>query len=324
LRPDPGSSISVCVVIAAYNASGTVGRAVASALRQPQVSQVVIVDDSSNDETLRTALSADDGSGRVSTTRQAENRGPAAARNRALALAQAEFVCVLDADDWLQDGRFARMLASTPAEWDFLADDLLLATESTPEVPWGRLLELPDGTQAIIDLPHFIRANLPDPRRPRRELGYLKPLMRREFLQQAGLCYDETLRLGEDYTLYAQALLRGARFILAPACGYVAVERTGSLSRAHGVAEIAALLVADDKLIQEARQSRPDAVNDLRVHRRSVSRNLEYRLLLDAKRRGDWAAVARGLLGSPGAFAYVMRETVRARLVRRGRSSRAR
>ena len=304
----------ICVVVAARNAAATVRRAIISALRQAEVSQVIVVDDASGDETSQSALDADDGSGRLLLVRLSGNVGPAAARNQALAQARVELVCVLDADDWVQDGRFGRMLASGGDHWDLLADDLLLAAEGTPELPAARMLGLADDTRTTIDLVSFIAANIPNPRRPRQELGYLKPLMRRSFLEQASLRYDESLRLGEDYSLYAQALVRGARLVLLPACGYVAVARAGSLSRAHGVTEIAALLAADERLIDEARQLRPDAVAILDAHRRSVLRNLEYRRLLDAKRHGDWAEVTRQLFSSPETVAYVLSQTLRARI----------
>lgn len=306
--------VDICVIVAAFNAADTIGRAVSSALRQPEVSEVIVIDDGSPDATADAALAADDRSGRLQLIPLPSNAGPAAARNRGLAASEAEFVCVLDADDWFQDGRFERMTFAADAQWDLLADDLMQAREDAPNAAISFLLGLPDGAQRNINLVSFVEANIPDHRRPRQELGYLKPLMRRRFLEQANLRYDESLRLGEDYVLYAQALLRGAGLTLIPACGYVAVARAGSLSRAHGVADLAQLLAADERLIDEARAARPDAVTVLEAHRRSVLHNLEYRRVLDAKRRGDWTQAVRHLFSSPGTTAYVLEQTLRARL----------
>jgi hypothetical protein len=83
----------------------------------------------------------------------------------------------------------------------------------------------------------------------RKELGYLKPLIRRSFLDHHGLRYDEGLRLGEDYALYARALAAGARFLLVPTAGYVAVERADSLSARHNRRDLEALRNSDRELM---------------------------------------------------------------------------
>ncbi|RUY70024.1 glycosyltransferase, partial [Mesorhizobium sp. M7A.F.Ca.CA.001.13.1.1] len=59
----------VCVIIAAKNAAATIAVAIASALREPEVAEVVVVDDASTDDTAGVARSADDGSGRLSVMR---------------------------------------------------------------------------------------------------------------------------------------------------------------------------------------------------------------------------------------------------------------
>ncbi len=74
------------VVIAAYEAAGTVGDAVASVLRQSaQDFEVIVIDDGSRDETAAVASQFDDP--RVHVHRQ-QNAGPSAARNRGIELAR--------------------------------------------------------------------------------------------------------------------------------------------------------------------------------------------------------------------------------------------
>ena len=76
----------ICVVIAARNAAGTIAAAISSALREPEVGEVIVVDDASTDDTPRAVTRADDGSGRLSMIRFDQNRGPAHARNAAALL----------------------------------------------------------------------------------------------------------------------------------------------------------------------------------------------------------------------------------------------
>ena len=90
----------VCVIIAAKNAQETIGRAVRSALAEPEVAEVVVVDDGSNDRTMAAAAEADDGSKRLDIIRFRVNRGPSAARNHAIAISRAPLISILDADDF--------------------------------------------------------------------------------------------------------------------------------------------------------------------------------------------------------------------------------
>ncbi len=95
--------MKVSVVIPAYNAEATIGRAVTQSLAQargPLEVDVIVVDDGSNDDTAKVA-----GSAGATVIRQ-ENAGPAAARNRGWQAAAGEIVCFIDADcipceDWL-------------------------------------------------------------------------------------------------------------------------------------------------------------------------------------------------------------------------------
>jgi succinoglycan biosynthesis protein ExoU len=73
--------------------------------------------------------------------------------------------------------------------------------------------------------------------------------MRRAFLERNELTYNEAMRLGEDYDLYARALALGGRMRLIPYAGYVSVMRSNSLSAVHSRADLCALEAADDRLL---------------------------------------------------------------------------
>ena len=188
---------AVCVIIPAYNAAATIADAVRTSLAEPEVAQVIVVDDASADETAAAARSAAQGDARLTVLACSSNGGPAAARNLALDAARSPWVAVVDSDDFLLPGRFARLLAA--ADGDLVADNILFVDDATrPEQA------RPDehATEGIIDidLAAFVRANLPQGG-DRGEWGFLKPIIRRDFLQRHGLRYDERLRLGEDYDL---------------------------------------------------------------------------------------------------------------------------
>ena len=121
---------TVCVIIAAKNAEETIGRAVRSALAEPEVAEVVVVDDGSGDRTMAAAGAADDGSGRLDIVRFPANRGPSAARNHAISHSRAPLIAILDADDFFFPGRFRPMLACR--DWDFIADNIAFMERAEP------------------------------------------------------------------------------------------------------------------------------------------------------------------------------------------------
>lgn len=266
----------VAVVIAAYQAADSIGLAVRSALAEPEVSEVWVVDDASSDGTATEALRHDDGSGRLHILTQSANRGPAAARNRALALATARWVCVLDADDHFLAGRIGRMLAAG-GEAEFIAD----RPQRDGALPAGACPAL-----QVVNLEQFIRANISRPGRSREEMGFIKPLMRRDFLTEHALAYDESLRLGEDYDLYGRALALGARLHLLPAMGYWATTRADSLSGRHGIADLEALRDCDLRLARLRRLS-PTEGRAVRAHYQSIDARVQWRRLIEAVKTRD-------------------------------------
>src|ERR1051325_8284367 len=89
----------VSIIVPVCNGESSIGDALASALGQSyQNVEVIVVDDGSRDRTGEIVESIARRDGRVRLVTQ-DNRGVAAARNRALADATGELVAPLDADD---------------------------------------------------------------------------------------------------------------------------------------------------------------------------------------------------------------------------------
>jgi glycosyltransferase involved in cell wall biosynthesis len=101
----------VSILIPAYNAEWWVTHTIKSALAQnwPRT-EVVVVDDGSADNTVAAARRFE--SRRVKVVSQ-ERLGAAAARNRALSLAQGDFIQWLDADDLLAPDKLSRQLEAS-------------------------------------------------------------------------------------------------------------------------------------------------------------------------------------------------------------------
>ena len=93
--------MNVSVIVPCFNHAATLTRALESALRQPGVREVIVVDDASTDDGLEVAHALAARDPRVLVCPQEVNRGPGAARNRGVTQASCPFICFLDADDEL-------------------------------------------------------------------------------------------------------------------------------------------------------------------------------------------------------------------------------
>ena len=91
----------VSVIIPSYNAEQFIGQAIESVMAQTYPSyEMIVVDDGSTDKTKEILKEFD---GQIRCVHQ-ENRGPSAARNAGIEIAQGTYICFLDADDlWTPD-----------------------------------------------------------------------------------------------------------------------------------------------------------------------------------------------------------------------------
>jgi glycosyltransferase involved in cell wall biosynthesis len=105
--------IRVSTIIPVYNNATTVAQAIDSALVQEfEGQEVIVVNDGSTDATSRIL----EGYGRKINVVTQPNRGRAAARNAALAVAKGEYVAFLDADDEWLPHKLARLVPVLDAD----------------------------------------------------------------------------------------------------------------------------------------------------------------------------------------------------------------
>ncbi|RVD12597.1 glycosyltransferase family 2 protein, partial [Mesorhizobium sp. M7A.F.Ca.ET.027.02.1.1] len=217
MQPDVSSVPDVSFVIAAYNAEATLDRAIASAIAQKGVSvEIIVVDDKSRDATLDVARAYPGDIVRVVAL--ASNRGPGGARNAGLDAARGRWIAVLDSDDAVFPGRLAAMIArAESADAQIAVDNLQVVREDgvIEDAMFPR--QYLEGLREI-SLATYIAGNVVF--ESKFNLGYLKPIFQREFLNENRLRYDEKLRIGEDYILFAGALAKGGKCVVEPDIGY--------------------------------------------------------------------------------------------------------
>jgi succinoglycan biosynthesis protein ExoO len=284
---------AVTVLIAAYNAAGFVGRAIASALTQSLAPlEVLVVDDASTDDTgpvVRQLAAADS---RIQLITLQRNGGPSAARNAGLDAARGEWIAVLDADDAFMPQRLERMLHfAVQSAADIVVDNFRSYRVATDSI--GPPVLDPAPGDSLIPFEDFLaRAR---PLRDETDWGLLKPIFRRAFLQEHGLRYPLSSRHGEDFLFMVDAFLHGARYALVREAGYLYTGRSSNLSRStlnyRLMYEHTKALVGDERI-------RSDPVLVRRLHERAIAvRRLaaitDYERFLKER---DYASLARHLL----------------------------
>ncbi|MEO5335369.1 MAG: glycosyltransferase family 2 protein [Magnetospirillum sp. WYHS-4] len=194
----------VTVVMPAFKAEATLGRALASIAAQTRrPREVIVVVDGTADPSAAAAEAARPVLGDIALTvvRQ-EKKGPGAARNRGLAEASAPWIAFLDADDeWLPE-KLERTLAAIEGEGLTLAATSFLRQ---------------DGSETPVDCTRRFRTD--DPWDALYRHGYLATstvVARRDALLAAG-GFDETLPTAQDFDLWLKVLAQpGARFVVLP------------------------------------------------------------------------------------------------------------
>jgi succinoglycan biosynthesis protein ExoO len=207
----------VSVIVPAYNAAGFLERALNSALAQTMPNlEVIVVDDASKDTTLALAHEVAARDPRVRVLRNESNCGMYPTYNRAIDAARGEWIAALDADDvWLPE-RLEKMLAVSAGE-DAVSDDELILRTSPHHRGRVRALSLLATHGVTMTTPRRISTL----EFVRNDLGLLKPLIRRSFLEQQELKYDADLKIVADFSLYIKLLLAGARWLQMPNAYYL-------------------------------------------------------------------------------------------------------
>lgn len=306
----PQRVVDTAVLIAAYNAEATLERAIVSALEAPETAEVCVIDDASQDGTLRCAQAWSARDARVKVIAQPANAGPAAARNRGIDATTAPWITILDADDYFLPGRLTKLHAHAE-EADFVAGALTRIREGEI-APAATAPFRPEP----LSFEQFLRGNMGNAHGPL-DLGFLKPMFRRAFIDAHGIRYQEHLRLGEDYELYARALALGARFLLGGPVGYISVERPGSLSKDHSEGDLERMRDCDDALgaLRPLSHSERRA---LRAHWTSVDCRLQWRRLISAVKARD-ARAAMSTFHTPASAAYLGIRLAEQAMLRGGR-----
>ncbi|MBB4955117.1 succinoglycan biosynthesis protein ExoO [Agrobacterium vitis] len=290
----------VTVVIAAYNAADTIERAIESALSQVSVTvEVIVADDCSSDQTCERVLSLHDP--RVSLIALEQNKGPGGARNAAIARARGRWIAVLDSDDVFKPMRLFNMLErAKESDAQIVVDNLDVIDMDNHR----RTMFVEEALFQLgqLDLARFIRSNILF--KAEHNFGYMKPVFERAFLTEKALCFDENLRIGEDYLLLASALAEGGLCAIAPTAGYVYYIRAGSISRVLRLHHVEAMLKADEGFLRRYPLQGP-ALAAQKKRTASLHEAHAFISLIDSLKARSVSGVLKAALANPLALRHL-------------------
>jgi glycosyltransferase involved in cell wall biosynthesis len=261
----------ISIVIPCYNAEAFIGDAIASALAQSHADvECIVVDDRSTDGSVAIIARAAAGDPRVKPVFLPENLGASGARNAGLAVASGDWITLLDADDLYRPTRLERLLATAlAADAAMVVDNQQVcafpATTST-QLAFGFIHE--DPTQVTPELYFAEAAKFGRWLSP----GYMKPMFRADLVRALNLRFDPRFKTGEDFLLYADALVDRPRFVACAFAGYVYRRREGSLSRAGGEHLRAQARLSDVILERHGDKLSAQATASLRARKQLMSR----------------------------------------------------
>lgn len=217
-------TLLVSVIIPAFNAAGTIIRAIDSVRAQGIAAlEIIVVDDGSSDGTAEVVGKNIRPGEQIRLQRMPKNSGVSAARNMGISLARGTFLAFLDADDiWLPD-KLRKQIDAMEQDCaiTLVSCNSRLLSETGVPLKEGHTNRPPvEGDDAWKTL--LIYNFIPTP----------TVLTRCNLVRELG-GFDESLAVGEDLDLWIKLALRGKVVVLRDILTNY-YDSAGSLMKRHG------------------------------------------------------------------------------------------
>ena len=216
----------VSVIIAAWNAEHTIKRCLDSIFSQIDVNfEVLVIDDCSTDGTAKIVK---DNFPRAKYFKTPVNSGPSAARNFGIAQAIGTWIAIVDADDMVDKERLASLIAATEEDTDIIFDNIKILSEIGENIIKKKDFLPPSYTKIVnnINIQTYCLYN--QPYKSSYLIGFLKPVIKRTFLLNNKITYNNNLRNSEDFILILESLIKGAnvKYINRPFYNYIVYDNS--------------------------------------------------------------------------------------------------
>ena len=183
----------VSIITPTYNSEEYMGHTIESVQAQTyEAWELIVVDDGSSDGTCQLVADAAVADSRIKFFKSEENKGAAAARNKAIQESSGRYIAFLDSDDLWREDKLARQLA-------FMAERRAVLSYTAYEkidergARQGRVISVPDK----IDYRGLLRASI---------IGCLTAVYD---TKELGKVYMPEIRRRQDYGLWLKILRQG-------------------------------------------------------------------------------------------------------------------
>lgn len=280
----------VSVIMPAFNAATTLLTTVESVLAQSMGElELIVCDDASTDTTAELLATISDP--RVRYIQNAKNLGPGLSRDRAIELATAPWVALIDADDVWLPKRLERLLEAVEEAPDQLIFDDIMTCHSSMNglVPW-RVVHGEDAFggygAAVRNLD--IEDYLASPRL------LIKPMIPLAAIRQASLRHSNR-SFGEDAEYFLHLALAGVGFRYLPEPLYLYRVQPGSATARAGAEQMRECIEACAAL-----EGWSDSVKEaFRRKIRSLRHNETLYAMAEHMRSGQLLSAARQVISNP-------------------------
>lgn len=289
------------IIIPTYNVEKYIEQCINSVILQTEKDiEIILIDDCSSDSTTKIIEEYAKNDTRINLIINEKNSGPSHSRNKGLQAAKGKFIAFLDSDDWWDEERLEKMLQHVENfNADMICDDQKLINDNE-EKHWGTIFK--NGKVYLNKPLNFTASYFIN-----HDLG-LKPLIRREFIEQNQIRFDENLRYGEDYLLFLNCLMLGANAYLIPEAYYYYRAREGSLVTKNMDLLKQTLNTTENMLNNPFYNKDHEVKRALENRKKRIIEAIEYYSFTQPIKDGDYLQGIKSFIRSPrGAFLIIKR-----------------
>ncbi len=297
----------VSVIMANYNGASLISEALQSVLAQTLSDiEILVSDDASSDQSVAIVQKIMARDSRVKLLNSTHNTGPGAARNRALEVARGIWIAIVDTDDLIHPRRFERMIEmATKLQTSGIADDLLAFGSGHIDSSKSLFSGLRQQRPMVVTAELLIASeNHPGKQVP---LGYLKPLLRRDALNN--LRYRQDIQTGEDQDFYARFLLSGGQLHLLEQCYYLYRRHQNSFSHRLSAKDITGMIQAQNDILNTYSNMSPALKFQFQRRTSTLNNLLSYEALVALIKQRKLFGALKKLAQHPALLPFLLRST---------------
>lgn len=278
----------VSIVVANYNCEAYIAQSLSSALNQSLKDiEIIVVDDNSTDNSREITHEMASKDSRLKIINLEVNMGPSGARNKALEIAQGDWIAIMDSDDLMHPDRLTKLLLTAKEHnADIVVDDLIIFSENEASTAYN-YLQCEHGSPYWVSLPEYVSSNSFNTRN-RSGYGILRPLIRTKLIQASQTVYDESLTNSEDYDFIVRLMLAGATYLITPYAGYYYRKHSASISYRLDIDMLENMYTADQKIRSLISSDNAELIIAVENRHQSIKNMLSFQKSIEALKQRQY------------------------------------